>query len=177
MSFSAAEPALEEATNTYRSIWREDGQRIVRALEQAFRISLPYEAINVVVFEGVSRSGAPGKPMYLRASYAAEVKQATLVHELAHRYMIEVAPAPGCFRDVHEALSVVLAEVWGDLWGSAFVKEQAEVESRRSERYHHAWVRALGMTQAARQHEIERVVVTCRRPTMRSTGPAGRQFE
>lgn len=157
------------ATHEYASLWAEHGVSITAALDEVFGAGLSEQQIKVVVFEGISASGRRGGPMRLRASYPLDVKLATLVHELSHRYMVELAGLH-CFDEVHDPLSVVLAEVWEHLWGREFVEEQAAVESRRSARYERSWSRALALSQDARRRELASIIATARSCLPRNPG-------
>ena len=155
LAFSAQHPEHEVASDEYAAIWANDGRRIVSLLEQVTRTTLPEERIDVVVFEGVSNSGRPGGPMYLRASYPRAEKQATVVHELAHRYVDAVGVHHRCYDDIHQVLALVLAEVWGTLWGEAFVREQSAVEAARQDRYRSAWTGVMDLTADARKERLD----------------------
>ena len=154
LEFSAQSSEFRAAAEEYATIWAADGVRILSLLQHATGVALPDGRIEVIVFEGVSNSGRPGGPMYLRASYPYAVKQATVVHELAHRYVDALALKKPCFEDVHELLALVLPDVWGPLWGSSFVEAQSAVEAARSERYRRAWAGVLRMTPAARRQKL-----------------------
>jgi len=133
------------AAAEYREIWREDGARILEALDRATGVRLGKERIRIIVREGISRSGVAGQPMYLRASYPLHTKRATLVHELAHRYLLKLG-SDTQYGDIHFPLSILLYKVWSGLWGEGFAQSQAKVESRRASRYRQAWNWALSMS-------------------------------
>lgn len=166
LEFSAQSGEYQAAADEYAAIWAADGERIVTLLERATHVTLPDGKIKVIVFEGVSNSGSAGGAMYLRASYPYAVKQATVVHELAHRYIVALDLKKRCFEDVHEVLALVLSEVWGQLWGSSFVEAQAAVEAARSERYRRAWVEVPEMTPSTRKHRLHAIL----RPDCAATG-------
>jgi hypothetical protein len=175
LEFSPQRKEYQAAAQEYAAIWAADGARIVSLLAQATRVTLPAGNIEVIVFEDVSHSGRPGGPMYLRASYPYAVKQATVVHELAHRYVDRLDLKNPCFGDVHELLSLVLSDVWGKLWGSRFVAEQSAVEAARSERYRRAWAGVLDMTPDARGQRLQALL----RPSCTATPwqtPTGDDF-
>ena len=137
------------AVREYERIWREDGARIVAALERRTGVSLPQDRVRVIVHEASSRSGGGRSPMHLRASYDFEVKRGTLVHELAHRYLDELRLS----RDdlsIHQQLNLILIPVWRDLWGESFLAPQVRVESRWSADYRHAWNWALSLSEQER---------------------------
>lgn len=145
LEFIAASERGEAAAAEYRQIWCEDGARIVEALSEATGVTLGEKRIRVVVREAVSRSGVSGQPMVLRSSYPESTKRATLVHELAHRFLSQL-DSDTKYTDVHFPLSLLLYEVWSELWGEDFARAQAEVESRRSQRYRLAWDWILSMS-------------------------------
>ncbi len=85
MSFAPESEKFAETTKEYQSLWESEGAKMIKALEQASGLNFPPQDIKVIVFEGASHSGYADKPMKLRASYPADVKKATLMHELGHR--------------------------------------------------------------------------------------------
>lgn len=172
LEFIASSPAFEAATSEYRSIWQQEGHRIVDALHRYSAAQIPDRHIRVIVFEGVSNSGRSGGPLRLRASYPEPVKRATLSHELLHRYVDQVPGLRSCYPEIHDIMAVVLFEVWSELWGHQFAIEQAQVESERSERYRTSWSRALALAEVERESEIAGIP-SCRRSTMRSSRPRG----
>lgn len=149
LEFVAASADYRTAADEYREIWSEDGDRIVRGLNEETGLTLGESRIRVIVHEGISRSGLGDRPMRLRASYPTETKRATLVHELGHRYLV-VLDSDTRYSDVHYPLSLLLHRVWSDLWGEAFAQEQAQVETERSSRYRRAWDWTLSMPEKER---------------------------
>ena len=75
----------------HRTIWAQDGARIVAALEARTCMPFPESAVAAFIGDDVSHSGGPEHPMGLRASYDLDVKRATLVHELGHRHLWQLA--------------------------------------------------------------------------------------
>lgn len=151
------------AAEEYRTVWRADGERIVEALDRLTGASLGDEAIDVIVFEGVSESGLVGRPMKLRASYSFDTKRATLVHELVHRYLSARRFDPRCVPDEHDLVSPIVAEAWTRLWGRAFAEQQAAVERARSRRYREAWEGVLELAPQARRARIDALLERCTR--------------
>ena len=176
LEFKAVDAAYAKDASDYSNIWRESGSLIVSELEGATGASLDEQRIEVIVFEGMSRSGGASEPMKLRASYAADVKRATLVHELGHRYLDAAGIEPGCVAEVHDVLSLVLFGVWANLWGEKFALEQAAVESERSERYRQSWAKVLPLSAQERRVRLEEFWSSCRRLTMCSSRPRNCHF-
>jgi hypothetical protein len=137
------------AAEAYREIWRTEGERISAALEQATGLEMEAGPIPAVVYGGISRSGYPRYPMYMRANYPPDTKRATLVHELAHRLVSGLVPRD--FED-HPVIFLFVYDVWVKLWGQAFADAQVAVESERRGRYDYesAWRDALALGAAGR---------------------------
>lgn len=144
MIFEAQSPQFEEARAEYEAIWREEGERIIEALEQRTGISVEPDPIRVVVYEGVSVSGYKQRPMRMRASYSPDTKRGTLVHELSHRLVADFFYKGD---EDHPYLFLFLYDVWVDLWGKEFADAQVAVESRRRGIYDYegAWKTALAL--------------------------------
>jgi len=152
LSFRAASDSFAAAREEYDALWRVEGPRIIRVMEQISGLrfdSPPYAdtLIVAIVFEGVSQSGYREKPMQLRASYPPDTKRATLVHELGHRLQVSVARPD---EDEHAILFLWLYDAWVALWGRQFADEQVKVERARRGPYPAAWDAALSLDAASR---------------------------
>jgi hypothetical protein len=143
IDFIPESPQFSSAAAEYRAIWKEDGDRIVESFKKRTGLTLEPGPIQVIVFEGVSYSGDPDKPMQLRASYPLETKRATLVHELSHRLISTLVPQD--FED-HPLTFLFLYDVWVDLWGKDFADAQVKVERARRGVYETAWQGVLALT-------------------------------
>lgn len=149
IEFSPQSKSFTAATEEYRAIWLAEGQRIVMAMERATGLRFESGPIRALVYEGVSFSGYGSAPIRLRASYPRAVKQATLVHELGHRLIGDIARGN---TDSHPILFLFLYDVWVELWGKEFADEQVLVESKRRGLYDYegAWRKALSIPAADR---------------------------
>lgn len=149
VEFVAATAADEWDTRTYRTIWDEYGGRIVEALE--FRTCLPFvePKVSAVVAEAVSHSGGPQHAMRLRASYVPDAKKSTLVHELGHRHLWQLAERLTDI-DGHMTLYLVLDRVWADVWGERFAEQRILGESAWHENYEAAWAWARSLASEER---------------------------
>ena len=98
------------------------------AMERATGLRFLETHVNAVVFEGTSRSGLGDSPMDLRASYPADVKKATLVHEHGHRLIAQLTTRPADL-DEHRVLDLFLYDVWESLWGRDLADQQVTFES------------------------------------------------
>jgi hypothetical protein len=147
-----------EATKEYQSLWQSEGDRVVKAMEKVAGLKFDETEIEAIVFEGVSRSGSPGRsPMKLRASYPADTKKATLINELGHRYISHLEKRPEGI-DEHSVLFLILYDIWVELYGEQFAKAQVEVERARRGPYPAAWDCALSLTKTQRESKFKEIV-------------------
>lgn len=137
VEFVASTPAHESAAREYRAIWEQDGARIIAALEARTCMHFPETAVAAIVGDAVSDSGGPEHPMSLRASYDLDVKRATLVHELAHRHLWQLAQRLDDV-DGHHTLYLILDRVWADVWGQEFAAARVRGESTWNATYDYA---------------------------------------
>lgn len=153
VDFVASSAAHEHAARAYRSIWEQDGERIVAALEA--RTCMPFQetSLAAVIDDAVSHSGGPEHPMGLRASYDLDVKRATLVHELGHRHLWQLTERLDDV-DGHQTLYLILDRVWADVWGEEFAAERIEGESTWAASYDYAaawdWARKMTLDERSR---------------------------
>jgi hypothetical protein len=122
VEFVALSAADQWDTRTYRAIWDEFGERIVAAFETVTCLPFTEPQVSAVVANDVSHSGGPEHPMQLRATYGRAVKQATLVHELGHRHLWQLAKRLDGI-DGHQTLYLVLDRVWAQVWGETFAAQ------------------------------------------------------
>ena len=164
MTFAPQDSSFAAATEEYRRIWADEGARIVEAMERVSRLTFTDGPVDVIVFEGISNSGTRGTPMYLRASYTADVKKATIVHELGHRLAAQLTTLPAGV-DGHRVLNLFLYDAWDDLWGRTFADEQVAIESGRRGVYDYetAWHWALAFDREGRARRLAEIVASNRR--------------
>ena len=150
LDFVPQEPGFSAAVEEYEAIWKEEGDRIVSALEMATGLRMETGPIRAIVCECVSYSGYRETPMQLRASYPAATKRGTLVHELSHRLISDVAPEGV---DQHQVIFLFVYDVWVELWDKEFADAQVLVESGRRGLYDYesAWRDALALGAAGRR--------------------------
>jgi hypothetical protein len=150
VEFVATTAAHESAARAYRSIWEQDGARIIAALEARTCMRFPEAAVAALVGDAVSDSGGPEHAMSLRASYDLDVKRATLVHELAHRHLWQLVNRLDDL-DGHRTLYLILDGVWADVWGEDFAAARIRGEASWHASYDYAaawdWARALSVDQ------------------------------
>lgn len=151
--FIAATPAHGYAVRAYELIWDEYGEQIVTALERRTCLPFPEVEVSAIVADATSNSGGPEHPMRLRASYAAEAKQSTLVHELGHRHLWQLVERIDEI-DGHRTLYLFLDLVWADVWGGEFADDRVRGESEWRSNYDYAaawsWAKSLDPEERAR---------------------------
>jgi len=157
--FSPRSDAFAAATREYEAIWSAEGVRVIEIMERVSRLKFLESGIRAIVFEGVSQSGLGDTPMMLRASYPADTKKATLIHELGHRHLAQLKLRP---RDIdeHRVLFLVLYDMWVELYGEQFAKEQVGVEKQRRGLYDYeaAWNWALSLSREDRRMRFQEVL-------------------
>lgn len=153
LEFVALSAADQWDTRTYRAIWAEYGERIIAAFEAVTCLPFVEPRVGAIVAEDTSHSGGPQHPMQLRASYVRAVKQATLVHELGHRHLWQLAERLDGI-DGHQTLYLVLDEVWARVWGKDFAAQRIRGESDWQASYDYAaaweWAGNLKRSERAR---------------------------
>jgi hypothetical protein len=152
--FSPVEPKFVAAAEEYRQLWCSEGSRIVQALEEATGQTFSSSPVEVFVANATPMAAYDGRSMWLRASYPAYYKRATLVHELGHILSFKMARAADL--DDHRLLYLFLHDVWTRLYGSDFAGRMAQIESRIAGRYDYAgaWNWALAMTADQRRERL-----------------------
>lgn len=151
VDFVASTAALEYAVRAYEGIWEQYGSEIVASLEARTCLPFAESRVTAIVADAVSNSGGPEHPMRLRASYAPDIKQSTLVHELGHRHLWQLAERLDEV-DGHKTLYLVLDLVWEDVWGRDFAEQRVSGESswEMSYDYGEAWRWARSLAPAER---------------------------
>ena len=164
MTFTPQDQTFAEAAEVYRRLWADEGSKIIEAMERGSGLTCLETHVKAVIFEGPSRSGVGDLPMYLRASYPADVKKATLVHEHGHRLIAQLRNRPTDL-DEHRVLFLFLYDVWERLWGKDFADEQVEIESGRTGLYDYetAWKWALSISKDQRASRFADIVRSNRR--------------
>ena len=164
MTFTPQDQTFAEAAEAYRQAWVAEGSAIIESMARVSGLTFLETHVNAVVFEGVSRSGIGDTAMYLRASYSADVKKATLVHEHGHRLIAQLRTRPADL-DEHRVLDLFLYDVWESLWGRDFANRQVTFESglRGLYDYEAAWTWALSLSKEERASRFANIVTANRR--------------
>ena len=150
VTFSPETDRYAQATKEYQTIWSDDGKKIIEAMEQVSGLKFKEKEIQVIVYEGVSWSGYGDKPMKMRASYPSNIKKATLIHELGHRFITAIPKTKKI--DEHRVLFLILYDIWEKLYGKDFADKAVEVEKARKGLYDYesAWKWVLSLSKEER---------------------------
>ena len=140
-------PNFAAAAVDYGRIWAEEGERVIRAMEQVSKLQFPESAVAAQIYEGPSFSGGGSLPMRLRASYPTEIKKGMLVHELGHRMNAQLRNRPKEL-DEHRLLFLYLYDLCVQLYGQEFADREVAFERTLKGLYDYdaAWTWALAMT-------------------------------
>jgi hypothetical protein len=146
LEFRSTSDSFAAARAEYEKIWAEEGQKMIAAMELTSGLRFIYPqyadtAIVVTVIEAPANSGFRDRGgVTMRASYAADTKRTTLMHELGHRLMAGLFTRD---EEEHDELFLWLYDAWVLMYGDATADEQVAIEKRRNERYVIAWNAAL----------------------------------
>jgi hypothetical protein len=152
----SSDKAIKQAAEAYKTIWDNDGQKIVEVVEKISGVSFSSTNLAVKVVDGPSRS----RPLMLRQNYNDLGKKATLVHELCHILLrdnnLKARPFEGNLPlGIHMIIDLILFDAFADIWGEVFAKEAVRLESSRSQVYIKAWDWALGFSKEERKSKFE----------------------
>jgi hypothetical protein len=152
-------PKFDAAADEYRRIWADEGDRIIRAMEQVSKLKFPEKKIKAEIYEGPSNSGRGSTPMKMRSSYSPDVKKGALVHELGHRMNSQLRKRPSDL-DEHRLLFLYLYEVWEQLYGKEFADREVAFEKTLKGLYDYetAWNWALSISREERLSRFADVV-------------------
>lgn len=153
VNFNPAGPEFEEAAAGYRTIWNQEGARIVSVWEAATGLSFRDEVVEAKVFEGISRS----HPLELRASYPSEVKKSILIHELGHRLIGDSELSKDSL-ELHKTLFLILFDVYVELYGEDYANRAVAWESANLPKqvYASAWDWSLQFLKSERLAEFKK---------------------
>jgi hypothetical protein len=154
--FQADSEQFAGAAREYEALWARDGAKITAAMEAASGLKFEDREVKAMVLEVSSDSGYKEKPMHLRASYPADTKKATLIHELGHRLEADLFHQG---EDDHKFLFLWIYDVWVKLYGREFADAQVGVEKQRGRMYPAAWDFALSLTAEERAAKWKELLV------------------
>jgi len=140
-----------KAAKEYKEIWSNDGQRIIELIQRYSSLTFTTKIINAVTFEGISYS----TPMQLRSSYPYKHKEATLIHELLHRLLMDnnylIGKNVDFNEEVHKIIDLILYDIWTELLGETIAKESKEIEiGYGNPAYKNSWDWALSFSKEER---------------------------
>jgi hypothetical protein len=169
LEFRVEVDSFKAARDEYEQIWAADGRKMIAAMELTSGLRFVYPqyadtAIVVTVREEAANSGFRDRSgIVMRASYSADTKRTTLMHERGHRLMAGLFTRDD---EEHDELFLWLYDAWILMFGRATADEQVAIEKRRGARYVAAWDKALGLSADQRAAAWRRVLEE-RLPTRR----------
>jgi hypothetical protein len=161
--------AFDAAADEYRRMWDAEGSKIIEAMERISTLKFPEKRVEVEIYEGVSfaglRIGKDGNPVgirgpvRMRASYRADAKKGSLIHELGHRMNVQLRKRPKEIDD-HRLLFLYLYDLYEDLYGKEFADGQVAFGRTLKGLYDYdaAWTWALAMNRQERLSTFAAVV-------------------
>ncbi|MGQ0559458.1 MAG: hypothetical protein ACT4OE_07730 [Sphingosinicella sp.] len=157
LAFVPQQPRFAQAAKDYRQLWRQEGARIVAALEANSGIRFPTHRIEALVRDGPPMADFEGRWLRLRASNSLDYCRATLMHELGH-LLARSLPRTAELDD-HRLLYLFLYDAWSDLYGPGFAERFARMERRVPGLYDYdaAWRWALAMSREQRRQRLGQV--------------------
>jgi len=152
-------PEFEKAAEEYAKIWKEEGNKIVTAIEKVGELKFKEKIINAIIYNEISFS----VPLKLQANNSMEHKKGTLTHELCHRLVVgnNITLKSGKTYNswtmaVHKHIDLILYDIYVELYGETFAKKEIAYEislwtGKGISPYKTAWDWALSMTKEERQ--------------------------
>jgi hypothetical protein len=157
------EPELHTAVAHYQMIWREFGATIVTAAKKITGLEFPMSSIKATVHNGHSKS----HPLTLQATTNRQRSRGDLVHELMHILLVDnnihsdvIADDGNHGERVHKLLDLILYDVYVEVYGHTFARDQVALEKSQNSDYKEAWEWTLNMTPAERKSKFQQIVAT-----------------
>ena len=141
-----------EIVGEYENLWKEEGKKIVKAIEKISNLKFQETEINAIVYFGTLPSRS--KTLCLMIKDSKERRLSILIHELGHRIIsanIRRRKIKSISMDAHKLLDLILYDIWVELYGKKFADNAIEWEKRipRAE-YKEAWEWALSFNKEER---------------------------
>lgn len=152
-----------DATKEYQELWKKEGSKIIETIEKISRLKFKTKFINAIIFDG---GQSYSYPLRLRYDYPYEKKKGMLIHELCHRLMLDnnlktekQTKLSEFTRKIHQRIFLILYDIWAELYGETFAKDQVAQEIQSSDpSYKQAWKWALSFNRLMRLRKFENLV-------------------
>lgn len=157
-------PIFEKAAKEYATIWKEEGDKIVTAIEKISKLKFKEKIVNALTYGEISYS----LPLQLQSNISLEHKKGTLVHELCHRLIVgndirlNVSYEDKNWNlEVHKHADLILYDIFIELYGENFARKEIEYEislwtGKDVSPYKIAWDWATSMTKEQRAEEFKK---------------------
>jgi len=152
-----------EAIKEYESIWKADGEKIIRAWEETAGYRFKETFMNAIIYV----KGGHSHPLTLKSGGTNNGKKTHLIHELGHRVLL--APRRISFKskniqptslENHKILDLVLLDVLESLYGKEFADNAIKFDCEHiGGIYKEAWEFALSFkTKEERQKKFKEMM-------------------
>lgn len=148
-------PRFIEGTEEYKSVWKEDGERITKAIERISGRFFRAESYNAIILDN---KPSASYPLILLSSYSLDTKKATLIHELTHKVLPRNDEMKASEIENHKVLNLILYEIWVDVYGENFAKNAVENERGWGDTYVKAWDYISTLTKEQRQERYKEFI-------------------
>lgn len=162
-----SEPRYNLHKNEYAIIWDHEGNHIIETFEKITKLLFNEKKVKVEIGKGDEQGeNSAGKsvkdPMILR--YDSRSKIGTLLHELAHRLIMEHTVFAKCrekfkLDDEHRLIDLFLFEVFESLYGKEAALLRIEYEKTfKDPKFLESWEWALKLTQIQRSSLLKKII-------------------
>jgi hypothetical protein len=157
-------PKFEKAAKEYAKLWKEEGERITKTIEEVSGLKFKERIINAIVYDRISMS----HPLQLQTGLSLKEKRGTIAHEICHRLLWsnkikweDIKGKHGFRLLTHRPLDLILYDILVELYGEKVAKEEVKFEielwdEKDVSPYKIAWDWALGMTKEERKKEFKK---------------------
>lgn len=156
---SSNEKAMYQAAESYRILWKDNGEKIVKSIEEISHIAFTTSSISFRIVNGPSRSHPPE----LRGNQGSFAKKEAITHELCHILLRDNNLKAKQFNTslslgIHMVIDLILYDIFTDVWGQKFAREAVRLESKHSQVYRKAWKWATGFSKEQRARKFQHFV-------------------
>jgi hypothetical protein len=151
-------PELQATAQNYQKLWHEFGSSIVESAKKITGLDFASQKIVATIHNGHSQS----HPLMLQATTNRQRSRGDLVHELMHILLVDnnihssVVDDNNHGRAVHKLLDLVLFDIYVEVYGRTFARDQVALEKSQNQDYEEAWEWALNKNFTQRQKMFEK---------------------
>lgn len=146
---------LNNGLREYKAIWEEEGEKIVKTLEDMSGLKFKEDTIIATISET-----SFSHPLTLKASISKERKFATLIHELVHILLndIKLPKIEDSSLEIHKLIYLFQYDVFTKLYGEDFAIRNAKADIKYRPRVHKlAWDWVLSFSKEERAEKFKEI--------------------